>query len=114
MNTMHMHINRLAAPSALDVMEQVLHDRWPTLAAGRGEGGATSGVRQVLMNAWESQDSYHLALMAPGADSGAIGITAVGGTLTVEGELNVGTPDEARPPCQEFGPSRFRRTIQLP
>src|SRR5438552_14027920 len=110
---MHMHINRLAAPSAWDVMERVLNDRWPALAAGRGEGGAPV-AQPVPMNAWEGQDGYHLALMAPGADPSAISITAVGGTLTVEGELNVGTPEGARPLWQEFGPSRFRRTIQLP
>ena len=110
---MHMHINRLAAPSAWDLMERVLNDRWPALAAGRGEGGAPV-AQPVPMNAWEAQDGYHLALMAPGADPSAISITAVGGTLTVEGELTVGTPDGASPLWQEFGPSRFRRTIQLP
>src|SRR5439155_6202612 len=86
---------------------------WPTLAAGRGEGGATSTL-PVLMNAWEAQDGYHLALMAPGADPSAIAITAVGGTLTVEGELNIEMPAGASALWQEFGPSRFRRTIQLP
>ena len=113
MNTMLMDIRRLAAPSAWDVMERVLHDRWPALAAGRGEGGAPV-AQPVPMNAWEAQDGYHLALMAPGADPSAISITAVGGTLTVEGELNVETPEGANALWREFGPSRFRRTIQLP
>jgi HSP20 family protein len=113
MNSMLMDIRRLAAPSAWDLMERVLNDRWPALAAGRGEGGAPV-AQPVPMNAWEAQDGYHLALMVPGADPGAIAITAVGGTLTVEGELNVGTPAGASPLWQEFGPSRFRRTIQLP
>lgn len=115
MNTMLMEMRRLAAPSAWDVMERVLHERWPTLAAGRGEDGATTGALQVpLMNAWEAKDGYHLALMAPGADPDAINITAVGGTLTIEGELNVETPEGASPLWREFGPSRFRRTLQLP
>ena len=35
-------------------------------------------------------------------------------TLTVEGELTVGTPEGASPLWQEFGPSQFRRQIGLP
>jgi HSP20 family protein len=114
MNTQRMDIRRLAAPSAWDLMERVLHDRWPALAAGRGEGGVTSDPKQVLLNAWEAQDGYHLALMAPGADPSAISITAAGATLTVEGELTVETPEGARPLWREFGAAKFRRSIQLP
>ena len=38
----------------------------------------------------------------------------MGGTLTVEGELRLETPEGAAILHQEFGPSRFRRTVQLP
>src|SRR6476660_2306901 len=110
MNTMSMNPHRLATPSAWDVMERVLHDRWPTLASGRGEGGA-AGTQPVPLNAWETTDGFHVALMAPGADPQAISITVVGGTLTVEGELQAQAPAGASSLWQEFGPSRFRRTI---
>jgi HSP20 family protein len=110
---MGMDIRRLAAPTSWDVIERLMHDQWPPLASGRGEGGATT-TRQVPLNAWEAQDGYHVALLAPGADPEAISVTAVGGTLTVEGELKVETPPGAKHLWQEFGPSRFRRTIQLP
>lgn len=110
---MGMDIRRLAAPTSWDVIERLMHDRWPALAAGRGDAAAAV-AQPVPLNAWEATDGYHIALMAPGADPTAINITAVGGTLTVEGELQVETPAGASSLWQEFGPSRFRRTIQLP
>ena len=84
--------------------------------SSRGSNGGTSsgGYQQVPLNAWETKEGFQIALMAPGADPAAINITAVGGTLTVEGELKLETPEGANYLWREFGPARFRRTLQLP
>ena len=102
-------------PTVWDVMEQML-DNYPASGQRRGEqwSGAGGGGQQVPLNAWETKDGYHVVMMAPGADPNEINVTAVGGTLTVEGELRVQGPQGANPIWTEFGPSHFRRTIQLP
>src|SRR5947207_2088237 len=103
-------IRRQAAPSMWDVMDELMnrawHANWPT--------NGHSASFQVPMNAWETRDGYQFALMAPGCDTAALNVNAVGGTLTVEGEVKVETPEGATPLWREFGPAKFRRTIQLP
>jgi len=104
---------RRRAPTARDVVEQLLDSYQSAGGAGRGESWGGGG-HQVPLNAWETKDGYHVVMLAPGADPNEINVTAVGGTLTVEGELRAEGPQGANSIWTEFGPSRFRRTIQLP
>src|SRR3954466_4320711 len=110
---MAMDIRRPTSPSAWDLMERLMEQPWAQYSARSANGGST-GYQQVPLNAWETKDGFQVALMAPGSDPAAINITAVGGTLTVEGELKIETPEGANYLWREFGPTKFRRTIQLP
>ncbi len=110
---MAMDIRRPTFPSTWSLMEQFLENPWAFLF-GRSTNGGATGYQSVPLNVWETADGYQIALMAPGVDPGALSVTAVGGTLTVEGELKWETPQGASVIWREFGPSKFRRTIQLP
>ncbi len=109
---MGMDIRRRSGPSVWDLMEQMLESRagFPTR---RGEGWM-GGAQQLPMNVWETADSYQVIALAPGVDPSNVRLTAVGGTLTVEGEVKVEAPESAKELWIEFGPMRFQRTIQLP
>src|SRR4051812_18662445 len=95
---MAMDIRRRAVPSAWSLMEQP----WHSFSSPALNGGST-GIHQVPVNVWEAKEAYQIAMVAPGADPEALNITAVGGTLTVEGELRVETPEGAAAVWQEFG-----------
>ena len=75
--------------------------------------GANAGFQSLPVNVWETPDSYQAALMAPGLDENTINVTVHDDTLAIEGELKFNVPDGAKPIWQEFGPSRFRRSLRL-
>ncbi len=106
-------MRRMAVRTPWSVLGELMDPSW-LQAAARGDGGSNGHQQQVPLNAWETKEGFQIALMAPGADPAAIQVTAVGGTLTVEGEMKFETPEGASFVWREFGPSRFRRTIQLP
>jgi HSP20 family protein len=68
----------------------------------------------VAANLWEDANSYYLHLVAPGLDLSTVDITAVNGVLTVSGQMAQATPEGAKAIWQEWGPSQFRRQVQLP
>ncbi len=104
-----------SVPSVWSLMDQLLENPWSLFSTFPTAGiGDTAGYQSVPLNVWETKDGYQVALMAPGVDPGALSVTAVGGTLTVEGERKVEMPEGASVIWREFGPSKFRRTIQLP
>jgi HSP20 family protein len=76
-----------------------------------GYGDTPSGV---AANIWETNDAFHIALLAPGIDPEQVEITALRNTITVAGSLEISQPDGAKAIWQEFGPSQFRRQIGLP
>ena len=52
-------------------------------------------------------------LLAPGLDEQSINVTVHEDTLAIEGELKFTVPEGARPIWQEFGPTKFRRSLRL-
>ena len=86
----------------------------PFTAAGPADGGST-GFQSLPVNVWETEDSYHAALMAPGLDQQTIDLTVHEDTLAIEGTLAFQAPDGAKVVWQEFnpGPAKFRRSLRL-
>src|SRR5919197_5915883 len=84
----------------------------PSYSATDG-GSSNAGFQSLPVNVWETPEGYHAALMAPGLDEESIKVTVHDDTLAIEGELRFQVPEGARPVWQEFGPSRFRRSLRL-
>jgi len=88
-------------------------DRLFDEALGTTDGESTTGFQSLPVNVWEAGDGYQAALLAPGLDEQSINVTVHEDTLIVEGELRIQAPEGARMVWQEFGPSRFRRSLRL-
>ena len=84
-------------------------------ALGRetGTGEASAGFQSLPVNVWETPDGYQAALLAPGLDEQSLNVTVHDDTLAIEGELKFNVPEGARAIWQEFGPSKFRRSLRL-
>ena len=78
-------------------------------AAGTGQ----TGVQSLPVTIFETDDAFHAALMAPGLAEDSINVTVQEDTLSVEGELKFQPPEGARMIWQEFGPTRFRRSLRF-
>jgi HSP20 family protein len=76
-------------------------------------GSESAGFHSLPVNVWETPDGYQAALLAPGLDEQSINVTVHDDTLAIEGELKFNVPEGARPIWQEFGPSKFRRSLRL-
>jgi HSP20 family protein len=76
-------------------------------------GAGSAGFQTLPVNVWETQDGYQAALLAPGLDEQSINVTVHEDTLAIEGELKFNVPEGARPIWQEFGPTKFRRSLRL-
>jgi len=96
--------------SLRDAMDRLLEQSFTPF--NRNFGGELS--QTVAANLWEDGNNYYLHLVAPGLDLSTVDITAVGGVLTVSGQMTQATPDGAKAIWQEWGPSQFRRQVQLP
>src|ERR1051326_6710773 len=75
--------------------------------------GASAGFQSLPVNVWETSDGYQAGLLAPGLDEQSINVTVHDDTLAIEGELKFNVPEGAKPIGQEFGPSKFRRSLRL-
>ena len=73
----------------------------------------SAGFQSLPVNVWETPDGYQAALLAPGLDEQSINVTVHEDTLAIEGELQFSVPEGAKPIWQEFGPSKFRRSLRL-
>ena len=80
---------------------------------GGGAGTGQTGVQSLPVTIWETDDAFHAALMAPGLEEDSINVTVQEDTLSVEGELKFQPPEGARMIWQEFGPTRFRRSLRF-
>src|SRR5205823_13294341 len=78
-----------------------------------GTGNGSAGFQSLPVNVWETPEGYQAALLAPGLDEQSINVTVHDDTLVIEGELTFGVPENAKPIWQEFGPSKFRRSLRL-
>ena len=72
-----------------------------------------AGFRSLPVNVWETSEGYQAALVAPGLVEDAISVTVHEDLLVIEGELRFSVPEGAKPVWQEFGPSKFRRSLRL-
>ena len=79
---------------------------------GNPANGA-AGYQTLPVNVWETPDGYQAALLAPGLDEQSINVTVHDDTLVIEGELRFSVPDGAKAVWQEFGPTKFRRSLRL-
>jgi HSP20 family protein len=78
----------------------------------RGFGGELA--QTVPSNLWEDGNNYYLHILAPSLDLSSVDITAIGGVLTISGQMTQATPEGAKSIWQEWSPSSFRRQVQLP
>ena len=87
-----------------------------TPVLSNGSSSYQSGYYQpgTAANIWETGDEYQIAVMMPGVDPDKVSLTTVGRTLTIEGTLELSTPEGAKWVWQEFGPAQFRRQVSLP
>jgi HSP20 family protein len=76
-------------------------------------GTASAGFQSLPVNVWETPEGYQAALLAPGLDEQSINVTVHDDTLAIEGELQFSVPEGAKPIWQEFGPTKFRRSLRL-
>jgi len=81
--------------------------------AAQTPNGQGAGFQSLPVNVWEANDGYQAALLAPGLDEGSINVTVHDDTLVIEGELTFAAPEGAKTIWQEFGPSKFRRSLRL-
>src|SRR5438105_11656515 len=77
------------------------------------QGDGSAGYQTLPVNVWETPEGYQAALLAPGLDEQTLNVTVHDDTLVIEGELRFNVPEGAKPIWQEFGPSRFRRSLRL-
>ena len=80
------------------------------------EGNTTNssaGFQSLPVNVWETPEGYQAALLAPGLEESSINVTVHEDTLAIEGELQFSVPENSKPIWQEFGPSKFRRSLRL-
>ena len=96
--------------SLRDAMDRLLEQSFTPFS--RTFGGDYG--QSVPTNLWEDANSYYLHLVAPGLDHSTVDITAVNGVLTVSGQMTQATPEGAKAIWQEWGPTNFRRQVQLP
>ncbi|MBV9328143.1 MAG: Hsp20/alpha crystallin family protein [Chloroflexi bacterium] len=82
-------------------------------AFAREGGNAAAGFQTLPVNVWETPEGYQAALLAPGLDEQSISVTVHEDTLAIEGELKVSVPENAKAVWQEFGPTKFRRSLRL-
>ena len=76
-------------------------------------GAGSAGFQSLPVNVWETPEGYQAALLAPGLDEQSISVTVHDDTLVIEGELKFSVPEGAKAIWQEFGPSKFRRSLRL-
>lgn len=79
-----------------------------------GRGFMGEGSQNAPSNLWEDANTYYLHILAPALDLASVDITVVGGMLTVSGQTSFAAPEGAKSVWQEWGPTSFRRQVQLP
>ena len=93
-------------------VDRVFDDAFAREGAGT-QSQSAAGFQSLPVNVWETPEGYQAALLAPGLDEASINVTVHDDTLVIEGELQFAVPENASPIWQEFGPSKFRRSLRL-
>jgi HSP20 family protein len=91
-------------------VDRVFDEAFSRESAGNA---GSAGFQSLPVNVWETKDGYQAALLAPGLDEQSINVTVHDDTLAIEGELQFNVPEGAKPIWQEFGPTKFRRSLRL-
>jgi HSP20 family molecular chaperone IbpA len=94
-------------------VDRVFDEAFGPAYSGQAAGNGQAGFQTLPVNVWETADGYQAALLAPGLDENSINITVHEDTLSIEGELSFQVPEGAKPIWQEFGQSKFRRSLRL-
>src|SRR3712207_2568022 len=94
-------------------VDRAFEDAFGPVYGNTGNGSNSAGFQSLPVNVWETGEGYHAALLAPGLDESSINVTVHDDTLAIEGELRVQAPEGAKAVWQEFGPSKFRRSLRL-
>jgi HSP20 family protein len=95
------------------VVDRLYEQTFAPFTGGNPSDGGSTGFQSLPVNVWETGDAYLATLMAPGLDEQTINVTVHDDTLAIEGALVFQAPEGATPVWQEFGPSRFRRSLRL-
>jgi HSP20 family protein len=77
------------------------------------QGDGSAGFQSLPVNVWETQEVYQATLLAPGLDEESMNVTVHDDTLVIEGESRFDVPEDGRAVRQEFGASKFRRSLRL-
>ncbi|MBV9169558.1 MAG: Hsp20/alpha crystallin family protein [Chloroflexi bacterium] len=93
-------------------VDQVVNDAFNQSPSMSGTQ-SSAGFQSLPVNVWETGEGYQAALLAPGLDEQSINVTVHEDTLVIEGELSFSVPEGAKAIWQEFGPSKFRRSLRL-
>jgi len=83
------------------------------MARESNPANGAAGFQSLPVNVWETPEGYQAALLAPGLDEESINVSVHEDTLAIEGELRFSVPENSKPIWQEFGPSKFRRSLRL-
>jgi len=81
--------------------------------SNQGQNGGSTGFQSLPVNVWETPEGYHAALLAPGLDEQSINVTVHEETLAIEATMHFEAPEGAKMVWQEFGPTKFRRSLRL-
>ena len=95
------------------VVDRFFDQVYGSQSASNGDSGGSTGFQSLPVNVWETPDGYQAALLAPGLDEQSINVTVHEDTLAIEGQLSFQVPEGAKAIWQEFGPTRFRRSLRL-
>jgi HSP20 family protein len=95
------------------VVDGLYEQAFTPFSSGNPADGGSTGFQSLPVNVWETEDAYLATLMAPGLDEQTISVSVHDDTLAIEGALVFQAPDGAKTVWQEFGPSKFRRSLRL-
>jgi HSP20 family molecular chaperone IbpA len=94
-------------------VDRVFDDAFARESASAASGNGSAGFQTLPVNVWETPDGYQAGLLAPGLNEQTLNVTVHDDTLVIEGELQFSVPEGAKVIWQEFGPSKFRRSLRL-
>lgn len=102
-----------AGGSLGQAVDRLFDQAFTPFTSTNGNSGGSTGFQTLPVNVWENAEGFQAALLAPGLDEATLMVTVHEDTLVIEGELRVQAPENAKAVWQEFGPSKFRRSLRL-
>ncbi|MGH2459331.1 MAG: Hsp20/alpha crystallin family protein [Chloroflexota bacterium] len=90
-----------------------LFERLLTPWAEPGAPTSAASVREAPIDLWETDSTYHAALLIPGLAADSIQVTIEDGQVQVAAERKALAVEGARAIWTEFGAASFRRSFRL-